>query len=140
MTEKKLKKKMLETFESLKKIQLQKKNGARNLYFNDLKQIGLCLKTSTPHSSTQKYWYTLALKEQSFLNHYKKSYVFLGCLDNNKTVYLISFDKYKKDFLNCDVTQTGWHIRINRRLYWYFSKEPDIHLSNFECSLFNYTD
>jgi len=72
---------------------------------------------------------------KSFLDRYKKSYVFLGCLDNYKTAYLIGFPENKKYFLNCDTTQTGWHIRINHRLYWYFPKEPDINLSKFEQSL-----
>ena len=134
MTEENLKKKILKTFEKLKQVHLKRKKQTRNLYFDSINQAVVCIKTSKAYalSFTQKYWYTLTHREKSFLENYKNSYVFLGCLDNSNTAYLIPFHKYKKCFLNCDTTQTGWHIRINHKLYWYFSEEENINLSKFE--------
>ena len=133
MTEEKLKKKMLKTFEYLKKAHLTKQKRTQNLYFDSINQTALCIKTSKSytHQFAQKYWYTLTPPDKIFLEGAKKSYVFLGCLDNSNTAYLIPFHKYKKNFLNCNITRTGWHVRINHELHWCFSKEPDISLSQF---------
>ena len=142
MTEEALKRKLIKTFESLKKITLNKRTRTKNLHFNDIKQIALCIKTSKAYSTqfTQKYWYTLTPNEKSFLDRYKKSYVFLGCLDNRDIAYLIPFHNNKQHFLNCNITQKDWHIRINHRLYWYFPTKPDINLSKFEQALYSHTD
>ena len=83
---------------------------------------------------TQKYWYTMTPIKKAFLEKFKKSYVFLGCLDEENKAYLIPFHKYKKSFLCCDTTKTGWHIRINHNLHWYFRNIPDISLSEFRIA------
>ena len=127
-----LKKTLLKTFEQSYKTKLIKKTT--NLHFSKDNQIALCIMTSKdyPVSYTQKYWYTLTPTEKSFLESFKKSYVFLGCLDNENEAYLIPFHKYKQAFLSCDITKTGWHIRINHNLHWYFPNIPDIDLSTFK--------
>ena len=130
----KLKKKMVETFEHLKGIKLERKSQNLWFYSNEMK---LCVMTSKTHlfSGRQKYWYTLTYSAQEFLDPAKTGYVFLGCLDNNKTAYLIPFVKYKKHFLDCDTTETGWHIRINHQLQWYFQNKQNINLLQFEKTL-----
>ncbi len=132
-----LKQKIAKTFEKLKNIKLNKKSDS--LWFDDSDKVRLCIMTSRsyPSSHTQKYWFTLTESEKDFLDDSQKGYVFLGFLDNNQSAYLIPFFDYKECFLNCDITDTGWHIRINHQLKWYFSKNEyqDIDLLKFEVSL-----
>ncbi len=134
MTEESLKEKMLKTFRHLKQVHVGREKSKRNLYFNNIHQVAVCIKTSKVHldNPTQKYWYTLNFGEKSFLEKYKNSYLFLGCLDNSNTAYLIPFHSYKRCF---DTAETRWHININHQLYWRCSKGEDINLSQFKVPL-----
>ena len=98
---KKLKEKLLKTFEIFKETKLRKHK--ESLYFNDLYR--LCIMTSKVHTnSRQKYWYTLTFEQLPFLDNssnllkFKGSYVFLGCLDHANTGYLIPFQEHKEGF------------------------------------------
>ncbi|MDE0118481.1 MAG: hypothetical protein OXM55_00545 [Bdellovibrionales bacterium] len=135
--EESLKEKMLKTFKHLKQVHVERKKSTQNLYCNRTNQVAVCIKTSKayPNDPTKKYWYTLTHGEKPFLEQYKKSYVFLGCLDNCNTAYLIPFHDYKEYFLKCSTTQTGWHININHKLYWFPSKAEEIDLSQFKVQL-----
>ena len=132
-----LRQKMIKTFEKLKNINLIRKSD--NLWFSDNEKVKLCVMTSKayPSSSTQKYWFTLTEKGESFLEHSQESYVFLGFLDNDQSVYLIPYFDYKNNFLSCDTTDRGRHIRINQDLKWYFpnNNPPKIDLLKFKVSL-----
>ncbi len=134
MTEESLKEKILETFRHLKQVHVGREKSKRNLYFNNIHQVAVCIKTSKVHldNPTQKYWYTVTSGEKSFLEKYKNSYLFLGCLDNSNTAYLIPFHSYKRCF---DTAETRWHININHQLYWRCSKGEDINLSQFKVPL-----
>ena len=134
MTEESLKEKMLKTFRHLKQVHVGREKSKRNLYFNNIHQVAVCIKTSKVHldNPIQKYWYTLNFGEKSFLEKYKNSYLFLGCLDNSNTAYLIPFHSYKRCF---DTAETRWHININHQLYWRCSKGEDINLSQFKVPL-----
>ena len=77
-TEERLKEKMVETFQQVKQTSLIKKIRKQQSYFNKIDHIALCIKISKLHSinNSQKYWYTLTLKEKNFLANFKNSYVF----------------------------------------------------------------
>ena len=139
-----LKKTMIKTFEKLKNINLNRKSNS--LWFGDNDKVRVCIMTSKIYSFTQKYWFTLTKNRKSFLEHSQESYVFLGFLDDDQFAYLIPYFDYKNDFLSCDTTKTGWQIRINHHLKWYFPnndfridllkfKEP---LTSLEKSLAEY--
>ena len=114
-------------------------DNLKSLWFDDSGKTKICIITSKsyPSSFVQKYWFTLTESEKDFLDDSQTGYVFLGFLDNNQSAYLIPFFDYKKYFLNCDTTETGWHIRINHDLKWYFSKNESqiIDLLKFQISL-----
>ena len=137
---KKLKQRMIKTFEKLKNIKLNKRSGS--LWFDDSNKVRVCIMTSQPYQQTSKYWFTLTPNRKKFLDNAQKAYVFLGFLDNKQFAYLIPYTDYKEHFLSCNTTDTGWHITINHKLEWYFSQNnpQSIDLLQFKKALIDYND
>ncbi len=138
-----LKQKMVKTFEVFKDIKLNK--NSQKLWLDHSEKTRLCIMTSKSHSSSKlyppssslKYWFTLTKSAKDFLDNAQTGYVFLGFLDDNQSAYLIPFFDYKEYFLSCNTTETGWHIRINHKLKWCFSKNEyqNIDLLKFKIPL-----
>ena len=96
---KQLKQKMLRTFESRKNIKLSKRS--RNLYFDKISNIGLCVMISKEHDKNEqnhKYWFTLTAGQKKFLNDSREGYVFLGFLDNYQKACLVPYKEHRKSF------------------------------------------
>ena len=95
---KRLRQKMIKTFERLKGQSLEKKSRA--LWFN--RKYRLCAMISKDHSDIeyypQKYWFTLIKNQKQFLNNAEKSYVFLGFLDNDQSACLVPYNPHRKKF------------------------------------------
>ena len=137
---KKLKQRMLKTFEKLENIKLNRKSSS--LWFDDINKVRVCIMTSQPYPQTSRYWFTLTDTRKSFLDEAQKTYVFLGFLDDKQSAYLIPYTDYKEHFLSCNITDTGKHITINHKLEWYFpqNNSPRINLLQFKKALIDYDE